>query len=236
MTEDEKFFAWLDGELSGEEAMEMEAQVAADPALQRLADEHRALGARLRGAFDPIAAEPVSLAAYAPSAETSNVASLAEARVGRSRPLTQRFWAQAASIALVFAMGVAAGNSLFGGVTSPIAPESGRLVAAASLETALYKQLASQPVEDGPRIGLTFRDKQGRICRSFTDQAASGLACHEGSDWRVSAVFQAPEGQAGDYRMAAGGDPRLADIIESAISGEPFDAAQEQQARDSGWK
>ena len=34
MTEDEKFFAWLDGELSGEEAMEMTAQVAADPALR----------------------------------------------------------------------------------------------------------------------------------------------------------------------------------------------------------
>ena len=235
MTDDERFFAWLDGELSGDEAVAMEARVASDPALQKLAEEHRALGARLRGAFDPIAAEPVSLAAYAP-AGSGNVAGLSEARVARRRPLTQRFWAQAASIALVFAMGVAAGNSLFGGGASPIAPEGGRLVAAASLETALYRQLASQPVDEGPRIGLTFRDKQGLICRSFTDEAASGLACHEGGDWRVRAVFQAPEGQGSAYRMAAGTDPRLASLIESSIDGEPFDAAREQQARDMGWK
>lgn len=236
MTDNEQFFAWLDGELSGEEAIAMEAKVAADPALRKLAEEHRALGARLRGAFDPIAAEPVSLAAFAPSTGEVNVASLAQARVARRQPLTRRFWAQAASIALVFVMGVAAGNSLLGGPASPIAPEGGRLVASASLEAALYKQLASQPVDDDTRIGLTFRDRQGRICRSFTDRAAAGLACHEGGDWRVRGLFQAPEGQDQAYRMAAGSDPRLASLIEATIAGEPFDAAQEQQARDSGWK
>ncbi|HEX6219104.1 MAG TPA: hypothetical protein VFZ35_07510, partial [Sphingomicrobium sp.] len=129
MTADEKFFAWLDGELNAAEAAEVEARVAADPALQELADQHRALGTQLKSAFEPIATQPVSLAAYAPAAD-SNVASLTQARTAR-RPLTQRFWAQAASIAVVFAMGVVAGNSLFGGPESPIAPEAGRLVAAA---------------------------------------------------------------------------------------------------------
>ena len=231
---DDKFFAWLDGELTGAEAAEVEARVVADPALQKLADEHRALGARLKSAFDPIAAAPVSLAAYAPAAD-SNVASFAQVRVAR-RLLTQRFWAQAASIALVFVMGVAAGQSLLGGPAGPIAPEAGRLVAAASLEDALYKQLASQPAESGPRIGLTFRDKQGHVCRTFTDQGASGLACLQGGDWRMEALFQAPEGQTAEYRMAAGADPRLGALVESAIAGEPFDAAQERQARESGWK
>ena len=236
MTDEEQFFAWLDGELSGDEAIAMAAKVAADPALRKLAEQHRALGARLRGAFDPIAADPVSLAAFAPATDDGNVASLAQARVTKRHPLTRRFWAQAASFALVFAMGVAAGNSLFGGPASPIAPEGGRLVASASLETALDKQLASQPDGSGTRIGLTFRDQQGQICRSFSDRAATGLACHEGGDWRVRALFQAPEGQDQPYRMAAGSDARLASLIESSIAGEPFDAAQEQQARDSGWR
>ncbi|HET7709663.1 MAG TPA: anti-sigma factor [Sphingomicrobium sp.] len=232
---DEKFFAWLDGELTGADAAEVEARVAADPALRKLADEHRALAARLRSAFDPIAAEPVSLAAYAP-APASNVASLAGARVARDRPFTQRFWAQAAAVAVVFAMGVATGDRMLGGPAGPIAPEAGRLVAAASLKQALYSQLASQPADSGPRIGLTFRDNEGRICRTFTDQAAAGLVCREGGDWRVRAIFQAPEGQGGDYRMATGADPRLAALIDSTISGEPFDAAQERRARNSGWK
>lgn len=236
MTDNAKFFAWLDGELSGDEAIEMEARVASDPALQTLAANHRALAARLRGAFAAIAVEPVSLAAFAPATDDGNVASLAQARVARRGTLTQRFWAQAASLAVVFTMGIVAGTSLFGGGEGPIAPEAGRLVAAASLEDALYKQLASQPVDSGPRVGLTFRDKAGRICRSFTDQATSGFACHEGGDWRVRAVFQGPEGQASDYRMAAGADPRLADLIESTIAGAPFDAAQERQAQASGWK
>ena len=236
MSADEKFFAWLDGELSGAEAAEVEARVAADPDLQELAEQHRAFGARLKGAFEPIAAQPVTLAAYAPAAANSNVAGLAEARVARAPRFTKRFWAQAASIALVFAMGVATGNSLFSGPASPIKPEGGRLVAAAALEEALYSQLASQPADSGPRVGLTFRDRSGSICRSFVDQAASGLACLEQGDWRVRGVFQGFEGQAADYRMAAGADPRLAELIESSISGEPFDAEQERQALQRGWK
>jgi hypothetical protein len=230
---DEKFFAWLDGELIGAEAAEVEARVAADPALQKLADEHRALGAQLRAAFDPIAEQPVSIDAYAPTA--ANVASLAEARNARTRPFVQQPWAQAAAIALVFVTGLAAGNSLSDAPTGPVVAQDGQLIAAAALDNSLNMQLASQ-VPDGARIGVTFRDKQGNICRSFTDSAASGLACREGGNWQVEAIFRAPEGQDSDYRMAAGADPRLATLIETRIFGEPFDAAQERQSRDTGWK
>ena len=38
---DERFYAWLDGELSGDEAAAMEARVAKDPELARLAREDR---------------------------------------------------------------------------------------------------------------------------------------------------------------------------------------------------
>ena len=51
MIADEKFFAWLDGELDGAEAEKMAAKVAADPELQALAAQHRALAARLTSAF-----------------------------------------------------------------------------------------------------------------------------------------------------------------------------------------
>ncbi|MBT8409277.1 MAG: hypothetical protein KJN93_06605, partial [Alphaproteobacteria bacterium] len=54
MTEEEEFFAWLDGELDADAAARVAARVEADPALRTLADEHRAMTHDLRAAFDPV--------------------------------------------------------------------------------------------------------------------------------------------------------------------------------------
>jgi len=59
MNEDERFFAWLDGELGAAEAAEVEAAVAANPRLARMAEHHRGFGARLRETFDTVADTPV---------------------------------------------------------------------------------------------------------------------------------------------------------------------------------
>ena len=146
-----------------------------------------------------------------------------------------------AALAATLAVGVFGGNLLAGGLlsggpASPIAAEGGRLVASADLENALYARLASSPADSGPRIGLTFRDKAGAICRTFEDRSASGLACREGGDWRIRSVFQAPEGQTTDYRMASGANPQLLEAVDATIAGEPFDAAQEKAAAERGWR
>jgi hypothetical protein len=103
------------------------------------------------------------------------------------------------------------------------------------LDEALDERFASAATGD-IRVGLTFRDQSGAICRTFTSQRSSGVACREGNDWPVRGMFAAPEGQSGDYRMAAGMDPNLAALIESTIQGEPFDADQEKMARAHGWR
>jgi hypothetical protein len=36
--------------------------------------------------------------------------------------------------------------------------------------------------------------------------------------------------------MAAGPDPRLMDIVDESIAGEPFDQAQEKAALEQGWR
>lgn len=110
------------------------------------------------------------------------------------------------------------------------------MVAAAGLDRALDQQLASAGDVAGVRIGVTFRDSGGTVCRSFTEQRSSGLACRDGKDWRVKGLFAAPEQPAGDYRMAAGADPNLAALIDSTIAGEAFDAAQEKSAQARGWR
>lgn len=243
MVEEERFFAWLDGELPADEAARVEAEVAADPELRRKADEHRALGAGLRTAFGGVAAQPVpdGLRQAVRAGGDVKVVNISHARAAREVRRAQPLWVQMAALAATLAVGVFTGNLLTGGIlgsgdSSPIAPEGGRLVASAELENALYARLASAPADSGPRIGLTFRDKSGAICRTFEDHSASGLACREGGDWRIRSLFQEPEGQAADYRMASGADPQLMEAVDAAIDGEPFDAAQEKSAMERGWR
>ena len=73
MSADDKFFAWLDGELSGAEAAQMAARVASDPALAALAEQHRAMQARVKGAFDAVARSPVPQRLERAASQQSNV-------------------------------------------------------------------------------------------------------------------------------------------------------------------
>ena len=230
MNDDEKFFAWLDGELSPEEAAEMEAKVAANPDLARLAEQHRSLGAQLKGAFDPIADAPVPERLRAAVRLPAQVVDLVAARRARSMPAAAQWVAMAATLAI----GILVGTRVPQGADGPVQIQDGKLYAAAALNNALDTQLASAPGGD-VRIGLTYRDQAGEICRSFTAPAASGLACRTGGRWQMKGLFAAPEGQGNDYRMAAGMDPNLAALVDSTIASEPFDAAAEKAARDKGW-
>lgn len=223
MMDDEKFFAWLDGELEEREAETLAKVVAADPELSRKAEQHRALKLRLGEAFAPVAMA---------EAPRSNVIDLAEVRARRALPSAAQWAAMAATLVL----GMATGTMLTGGSDTPVTTEAGQLMASASLDRALDTQLASAPQAGGPRIGLTYRSASGAICRSFTDGAAQGLACREGDNWRIRGLFQGAEGQSGDFRMAAGPDPALGALIEATIAGEPFDAGAERGARDADWR
>ena len=228
MISDERFFAWLDGELDAAEAAAVAALVAADPELQRKAEAHRALQGSLRAAFDPIADAPVPQtladAARPREAEVVDLASRREARRTFFAPM------QYAAMAATLAIGVVAGSMINSAPSGPVTRENGQLVASGDLEAALYTRLASAPAAEGARIGLTFRDAAGDVCRSFTDDGTSGLACHQSGDWRIRGLFQAGEGQQAQFRMAAGQDPRLAGLIDSTIAGEPLDAASEREA------
>ena len=243
MVEEEKFFAWLDGELPAEEAAQVEAEVAADPKLARLAEEHRAMATGLRSAFGTVEAQevPERLRQSVKIDRGEKVVNLADVRASREVRRAPSLWVQMGALAATLAVGIVTGNILSigflpGGSSDPIQTEAGRLVASADLENALYAQLASAPAESGPRIGLTFRDKSGSICRTFEDRAASGLACREGGDWRIRSVFQGSEGQSTDYRMAGGPNPKLLEEVDAIIDGEPFDAAQEKAAVEKGWR
>jgi len=236
MTSDEKFFAWLDGELDGAEAAEMAARVAADPELATLAEQHRAMQGRMERAFDAVADAPLPdrlTRAAAPA--DSKIVDLAARRGRRLRQPRFGGLPQWAMIAATLIVGVFLGTLAPRQSDSPVQLRDGRMYAASSLDRALDTELASAPSGGPIRIGLTFRDSDGAICRSFTG-SATGLACRDDGRWRVRGLFPAGEGQGGDYRMAAGMDPNLAALVGSTMAGEPLDAAEEQAAREKGWR
>lgn len=231
MIDDETFFAWLDGELDPDEAAPIAAAIAADPALAERARQHRALRERLSGAFDGLLDVPVPERLTDAVRAPASVVDLAAARRARAMPSLPQWSAMAATLAV----GIFVGTLFAARGDAPVEVQRGQLFAAAALDEALDGQLASAPAGD-IRIGLTFRDRSGAICRTFTQPSASGLACRDKDRWQVRGIFAAPEGQASDYRMAAGMDPSLAALVDSTMAGEPFDAAQEKAAKERAWK
>jgi hypothetical protein len=237
MVSDDTFFAWLDGELAANEAARVELEVASDARLSAKAAEHRAMQARLNGVFDDLLHLPVpeTLLAAMRSREQADVIDFAQARQRREAsrwPSVPQWGAMAATLAIGVLVGTLVPHQR---ETAPVQLNGGKMYAAASLGQALDTQLASAPRGD-TRIGVTFRDQAGAICRSFSSGASSGLACRDAKGWQVRGLFAAPEGQTSDYRMAAGMDPKLAALVDSAIAGEPFDAAQEKSAKNKGWR
>jgi len=233
MVSDETFFAWLDGELDAAEAAKVEAEVAADLDLTRRAERHRQFEGRLRAGFDTVRLRPVpETLVAAVSRPQPEIIEFAEAKRSRDARLWVPQWI---ALAATLAVGILVGTMVPTRSGAPVAIDGGKLYAAAALGQALDNQLASAPA-GSVRIALTFRDRSGAICRSFTDAAAAGLACREGERWRVRGLFAAPEGQAGSYRMAAGMDPNLAALVDSTMTGEPFGPAEERAAKARGWR
>lgn len=237
MTADEdRLIAWLDGQLAPDEAEAFAAKVAGNPALQALADRHRALSERLRDGFSPLLDGPRpawlsdAIAAAKPDAE---IVPFAPRRAMRS---ASNRWLMALAAAVALFVAVGAGWSLRGVLpAAAIAPGAdGKLQAYGELAHALDVQLASTAQTGPTRIGLTFRAHDGRICRSFEAKTLAGVACREPSGWTLAELSSVRSGQ-GQYRMA-GETPSQTATIEALLAQGPYDAATEAQLAKAGWR
>ncbi len=233
MTDEEAIFAYIDGELTGEERARVEALINADPAKQAMVAEHRALAARLQGAFAAVADAPVPPALADAVRAASDVVSIAEARARRDEKRSRWQVSRWAAMAATLVIGLLGGAIVSGG-SGPVAERGGRLVASGSLEHALSTQLAStQGAKASVRIGLTFRNHAGAVCRSFAAEAVEGVACRDKDVWLVRGMLAHETQAAGDYRMAAGSGSL--ELVDGLIAGEPMDALQERAALANEW-
>ena len=258
---DERWMAYVDGELDAGERAAFEALLAGDPQLAAQVREQQALRRRVADAFAADLDEPVPerllAAARGQGAvpDTADVVDLARAREQRDvarRPLRavrDWRWPEWGAIAASVLVGVLAGRFVGGEVAEPGAGlasgPNGALVARGALAAALSTQLASSPPSDAAvRVGISFVARSGPYCRSFVMAQPSrlaGLACREDGQWQVQQVqLVAPTGQdeaTGGYRAAGAAlPPALLRAIDERIAGTPLDAAAEADAARRGWQ
>lgn len=234
--------AYLDGELADDARARIDAAVAADPALaDRLACDLR-LQARVRDAFAdaldesvPAHLQAMLAAAPASSVDTPNVVAFPQHKARLRVPPAWLGYAAAAVLAVV-AIGGA-----WQRMQSPVRMRDGELVAGGALSRGLDAVLASSPdAASNVSIGLTFRARDGRICRSFSyrdDTALSGLACRSDGTWQLSALERVEAANESEWRQASSTmTPAVQAAVDAALAGDAFDADAERKARDSGWR
>lgn len=220
--------AFIDGELDDVTARRIAREAESDAALATEIARHRALKAQLAAHFAPIVAEAVPERLRALIVDPKVDASLAERRAAKRARFAPTHWgAIAAALVLGLTIGLKPWTT-----TADVASANGTLIASGALAAALDNQLASnQPASADMRIGLSFRDRQGRICRSFAGRDLSGIGCRTDDRWTLDRTMGGQAG--GDYRQASSG--MLAADAAAMMAGEPFDAAAERAARDRGW-
>ena len=231
--ERETLMAYVDGELTPVEAAKVAGQIDADPALAAYVAQQQALKARLKADFAAILSDPL------PSRIENLIlnAPVPNARKPARAPFAFSFsWLQAGALAAAVAAGILIAP-LFG-KSATIVSEGGRILAKGPLAQALSVALASEQTADQAiRIGVTFRNTSGAVCRSFAEVQSAGIACRDGGQWRVAALSAAEAANAGLYQPAASAmPPAVRDTMASLIDGAPFDAAAERAARDAGWR
>jgi len=96
-------------------------------------------------------------------------------------------------------------------------------------------------VLNGPRVGVTFRSKDGAVCRTFDMNASrdnhAGVACRDADGWAIAALAAAEARTGSPYETASAGMPSaVRDAVAQMIGGEAFDAEAERRARDAGWR
>jgi negative regulator of sigma E activity len=244
---EERLIAYADGELSGDEARAVEAELKSRPELRAFVEQQQALRRHIHSSLAPVLDEPVpdrllSAVARAPVSPRWRLSRALSrtAQTAANRPFL--LWSGLPAAAAL-ACGLLAGIMIVPASVLDVRHDDGTIAAQGTLAMALEQNLASaQSATDPVRVGVSFRSKDGRYCRTFESAGAasslSGVACRDAQGWTVAALAAtAPEKNAGAYRMAGSAMPGIIrSTVAGMIAGEPFDAAAERRARDAGWR
>lgn len=236
----ETLMAYIDGELAVDEARRVETEIGARPDLKAYVDQQLMLRQAVSRSFDSIVEAPLPERLLA-------VASRPPSFIWRMTHILQAMKARRALIwsgipAAALACGVAIGVIVTAHSGADIMLTNGRLMARGALSTALNSELSGQTLKTAKaEIGITFRNKNGRYCRTFRTGGTvsfAGVACHENDGWHIAALARPnkEEDTGGTYALAGSTMPdAVRSAVRGMIVGSPLDAAGEEKARSEGW-
>lgn len=245
---DDILMAYADSELDEPGRSEVERAIAGDAALAERARLQTAMRERLKAAYRPVVDEPVperllqSVRQTPGAAPAGQLVSLAEIRAGKEARRASAWaqsWARWGGMAASVLLGVVIGKLIpTVGDAPSFETRAGRLVARGAVSQALSTQLASAPVRNGVvAVQLSFIDRSGSYCRTFTTVGLAGLACRDGPDWTVQVLARVDAGPSTGMRQAATAlPPAILSEVDQRIQGGALDAKGEQAAMSQGWR
>ena len=225
--------AFVDDEMTPEEAEAFARALADDPALARQVDIQDRLRSKLRGSH--VLETPPSDAIMRLLQEPARPVVL---------PL-RRPWARTAipagiGFALAASIAIAVGLSQSGGGGDVAVSKTGTLIAQGGLAQALDHRLGTD-ADPKAHVQLveSFRTTGGRYCRIFRTQApaqSAGLACKDAGGWTIASLASPSKRETGDYRQAGSTLPRAVVVAMGDLDlSQPLSAQEEADARAAGW-
>lgn len=219
--DDETLMAYADGALPADQAGQIAAALAADPALAARVQEFRA--ARAAIAALPLPAAPAGLEAHIRALAAAQAASkMTPQPADNVIPLRRRASASLWQIPLTAAAALVVG-ALLGPILMP--PPSGD-----GLPVQLVQALDHQPsgaVQNGVTLIASFHDGAGTLCREYETASQTGIACRQDGAWQLRLAVAS--GGAGGYAPASG-----LEIIDTWMAqndgGAPLSAEAEAEA------
>jgi len=241
--DDDTLMAYLDNELPADERARVETALAVDQDLRQRLHVQEVVRDALRAAFGPAVNQRVpdrleQTALTAPVSWRWRLQKwLTQPANDRATPTYLRFAGSTALLLVGAILGWSVANfplRTTGDATEPT-------IAQGSLERALETQLAAEIPSEGPRVGVSFKSTTGNLCRTFdvgaSQQNKAGIACRGANGWAIETLVAAEPRAPGPYETVASTMPAtVRDALSTMIDGTPFDATQEQAARDRGWR
>lgn len=259
---DSNLMAFADGELDAAQSTQLQAALMSDNALQERLVAITQQRERVMAAFAPVLNEPIpdrlsqllrgpAATALTPLATEPRVIDLGAARKHKeqrdaeqaARAATPRrtmsTWAQWGGMAASVVLGVLMGTQLKpSAVDADLGLQGGKLLAGGMIEKSLATQLASENGSTTPvAVQLSFVDKSGQYCRTFSTGQVAGLACQDQGQWAVQHLATVDAAPGTDMRQASSALPRaLLDAVDQRMAGDALNADAERAARARGWK
>jgi hypothetical protein len=244
----ETLMAYADGELDAQTCREIEAALPSEPGLAGQLARQRTLQTTLRATFAPVLEDAVPQRLIDAARGAANKPSAPLAAPSRytalHRPLAWALkWQVPGLVAIVMVLvGAIVGRLLGTEPTPSITTVDGRMLATGGLATALSRQAGgAEPLQSTVMIGLSYLDKAGTYCRTFTvkqTESMAGVACRGMDGWHIQALAQTgPTSPLAQYRVAGIlVPPLILGAVESTIDGSPLDARAESAARARNWR